>query len=119
MIRWIVFYDDGSSFSNLDGEPDQAPRWGIICISGYDQNGGRSIQHRTDYYCWNYEQWIAMDGTGLIDYLANFPGKEKVVLMGRHVPNYVFDRVYHMADTDPRLPPRSSRHPLEDWRQQL
>lgn len=115
---WVVWYDDGRSFTSLDGAPHDTPRWGVICIAAECGNHGRVIWHGTDYYCWA-DGWLSCDATGLIDYLANRPGPYKTVLMGRHVPPDVFHMVYEMADRDPRLPPRSSRDHLEDRRQQL
>ena len=116
--RWIVWYDGGTSFSNLDGAPHEAPRWGVLAIAAYSGAHGRMIWHGTDFYCWVGE-WISCDSAGLLDYLGNRPGAEKIVMMGRHVPPDEFHRVYRLADTDPRLPPRSSRDALEDWRPQL
>jgi hypothetical protein len=118
MTQWAIWYDDGRSFSSDDGPPENAPRWGVICIAAYSGDHGRMIWHATDYYGWIGE-WISFDAAGLLDYLGNRPGKEKVVLMGRHVPPDVFHRVYALANTDPRLPPRSSRDALEDRRPQL
>lgn len=125
MSDWIIWYSDGSSFSSEQGAPEDAPRWGVICIAAYSGDHGRMIWHGTDYYGWVCEpgcllgDWISFDATGLLDYLANRPGREKIVLIGRHVPPDVFHRVYRMADTDPRLPPRSSRDATEDRRPQL
>lgn len=109
--RWIVWYDDGSSFTDRDGEPHEAPRWGVMCIAAYSADHGRMIWHGTDYYVWDTE-WISCDFVGLIDYLTR-PGKEKTVLIGRHVSPRTFYAIYNAADSDPRLPPRSSRDALE------
>jgi hypothetical protein len=117
-IEWAVWYDDGSSFSSADGAPWEAPRWGVLCIAAYSGQHGRMIWHATDYYCWAGE-WISCDATGLIDYLANRPGPEKTVLMGRHVAPDTFYRVYEIANSDPRLPPRSSEDHLEHRRPNL
>ena len=110
-IDWVVWYADGSSFTNLDGEPEQAPRWDVLCIAAYSGDHGRMIWHATDYYIWEDQwqppQWVSVDARGLDDYLDR-PGKVKIRLRGRHVPPDVFWAIYNQADRDPRLPPRSS-----------
>lgn len=115
MTAWVVWYDDGTSFASTDGPPEDAPRWGVICIAAYSGEHGRMIWHGTDFYGWVGE-WISFDSAGLLDYLGNRPGRDKIVLMGRHVPPDVFHRVYALADKDPRLPPRTSRDHVEDFR---
>ena len=110
-VVWVVWYDDGSTFCNVDGEPHQAPRWGVLCIAAYSRDHGRVVWHAKDYYVWQGE-WLSADFTGLIDYLTR-PGKDKTVLIGRHVPPAHFWRIYQMAVDDPRMPPKSSFDPLE------
>jgi hypothetical protein len=117
-MKWVVWYSDGSSFTDQDGAPHEAPRWGVLCVSAYSGDHGRMIWHGTDYYGWVGE-WVSFDSAGLLDYLGNHPGSEKVVLIGRHVPPDMFHRVYELANTDPRLPPRTSRDAMEDKRPQL
>lgn len=112
-VEWAVWYDDGSSFSNLDGPPESAPRWGVMCVAAQSGDHGRMIWHGVDYYAWKDGAWVSLDITGLFDYLGNHPGKEKIVLIGRHVAPDVFYRIYQMAVDDPRLPPKSSIDPIE------
>lgn len=112
-VEWVVWYDGGASFSNIDGPPENAPRWGVLCVAAYSGFHGRMIWHGTDYYAWKANEWISFDTTGLFDYLANHPGREKIVLMGRHVRPDEFHRVYQMAADDPRLPPKTSMDALE------
>ena len=69
--EWKIYYDDGSTFSDLDGEPHEAPPEGFICAVGWDENGDRYIMHGWDFYCWDLEanQWWGMDRCGLHDRL--------------------------------------------------
>lgn len=116
MIHWVVWYADATTFTNLDGEPDEAPRDDVLCIAAYSQEHGRMIWHAEDFYIWETQwppgEWISVDGDGLSDYLDR-PGNYKVRLRGRHVPPRVFWHVYAMANDDPRLPPRSGYDPRE------
>lgn len=114
-MKWVVWYSDGTSFTDYDGAPHEAPRWGVLCVS--TRNGhNRTIWHATDYYCWA-DGWVSCDTTGLIDYLANRPGPEKIVLMGRHVQPEQFWRVFELAQNDHRLPLNDAPGP--DRRPQL
>ncbi len=109
-VTWVVWYADGSSFSDLDGPPDVAPRADVLCVAAYSGDHGRMIWHATDYYVWETQwsgEWISVDREGLSDYLDR-PGETKIRLRGRHVPPDIFWKIYHQADQDPRLPPRSS-----------
>ena len=108
--RWIIWYADGTSYTNCDGLPHEAPRFDVLCIAAYSSDHGRMIWHATDYYIWEDQwggEWVSVDREGLSDYLDR-PGKEKIRLRGRHVPPKVFWAIYHQADQDLRLPPRSS-----------
>jgi len=111
-FSWIIWYDDGSSFTNLDGKIHEAPRWGVMCIAQYSKDHGRVIVHGYDYYFWEKDEWLSGDLVGLIDYLTR-DGIEKVVLIGRSVPPAEFWKIYELANQDPRLPPRSSYSPFE------
>lgn len=112
-VEWAIWYDGGVSYSNLDGPPENAPRWGVLCVAALSGQHGRMIWHGTDYYGWRDGAWISLDTTGLFDYLGNAPGREKIVLMGRHVPPDEFQRVFQLAVDDPRLPPKTSVDAIE------
>jgi hypothetical protein len=112
MIRWIIWYDDGSSFTSDDGEPHEAPRWGVQVIAAYSADHGRVLNHGKDFYWRDGDEWLGGDLVGLVDHLTR-PGTTKIVLVGRGVPPAAFLRLLDAADRDPRLPPRSSYSPLE------
>jgi hypothetical protein len=111
-VEWVIWYDDGSSFTNTEGRPHEAPRWGVLCVAGYSADHGRVIWHGGDYYFFEAGEWCRCDLVGLIDYLTR-PGAEKIVLIGRAVPPAQFWAIYERANGDLRLPPRSSYSPLE------
>jgi hypothetical protein len=125
MTDWIIWYDDKSSFSSDDGEPWDAPRDGVICISVARRACGRYVIHQTNFYCWHFEdnKWVPHDKSGERQYLRK-PGKEKLVLEGYWIPNEKFGEIKHHAlKVDDRLPPLTSnpprlpegiRHDLED-----
>jgi hypothetical protein len=58
MAEWIIFYDDGTSFSSEDGDPGDAPRSGVQVIVVKDISCGRYCLAEQNFYCWEYDQWI-------------------------------------------------------------
>jgi hypothetical protein len=82
-MRWKIYYDGGSTFSDENGTPDQAPAFGVLAV-----------------VC-EPDLWGCGDVVGLIDYLAQ-PGMSKCIRFGRLVANEVYERVLYTArhDTD-------------------
>lgn len=85
MVQWIIYYGDGSTFSNLDGEPEQAPPFGVQAIACNDG------------------LWLGGDFVGLIDYLCRI-GK-KVVRFGTHIHNFKYEPILRIARADISIPP--------------
>jgi hypothetical protein len=114
MVDWIVFYDDGSTFSSDDGAPEQAPAWGVMVIAARSAEHGRTLWLGQDFFWWDEDgEWVDGDLVGLIDYLARRPYTKKIVLMGRDRAPDRFHRSYRQALFDPRLPPKTSQDCLE------
>lgn len=118
-MRWRIYYDDGATYSDEDGPVELAPCDGVIAIAQADATVGREILHAKHFYVWDGGRWLPVgdqsapgDGHwGLFDYLRR-PGWRKLVA-GRTVRHEVYSRVYQRAMTDPDLPPKSARLPLE------
>lgn len=108
-MKWIIWYDDYSSFSNEDGEPWDAPRLNVVCVALYHQSCGRFLISG-DYYCWHFEdeEWLPHAIDGVWQYLQK-SGKEKVVLMGvQCTKDRWIDIMNTAARVDDRLPPRTA-----------
>lgn len=115
MTNWVIFYDDGSSFSSDDGGPGDAPRDGVQVVSIANDRVGRVHWHQRDYYCWHDNEWISRDIHGVMDYLRQ-PGIEKIVLQGRAIAYRRFVAVLELARYDTRLPMKQGRLQDEpDW----
>lgn len=99
-IEWRIYYDDGTTFSNLDGSPEEAPPFGFICAVGYDETNSRYIMHGWDHYCWDVEsnQWWGMDTFGLIDRLS----RNLIVAykQGRTVSKTRFTEIMNLSNDD-------------------
>ena len=94
-VKWKIFYDDFSTYSNLDGPPEDAKAWGVQVIALLDYKIGRTIQFKKDYYIWKNEQWWGVDHMGFIDYMQQ-PGFKKV-LFGRVLETETFKEICDLA----------------------
>ena len=97
MVQWRVYYGDGSTFSNEQGGPENAPTTNVICIAYYDEDNRRKICHSNDYY-WFDGYWHGGDTFGLWDYLAR--GGFCVVKFGRSVSDTMWHKMMGMAGSD-------------------
>ena len=50
MLKWIIYYDDGSTFSNRDGRFEDAPSDGVLGIIERDDQVGYVIYYGKDFY---------------------------------------------------------------------
>jgi hypothetical protein len=107
-MEWIVYYADGSSFTNEDGTPENAPRDGVQCVAIANENFGKVLWHggtseNFAFYCWHDTEWVPHDMLGLMTYLGQ-PGATKIVLRGYAIPVAAFRTIYYAAVEDQRLP---------------
>lgn len=60
MEKWLIYYDDGSTFSYLNGEPKDAPPEGVEIIIGLSDNNKRAMLFGAEhYYFRRYEDGFA------------------------------------------------------------
>lgn len=52
-LRWRICYVDESSFSNAEGEPQDAPGGGVAAIAQEDDVVGIAIHHQEDFYAFD------------------------------------------------------------------
>ena len=112
-MRWKIYIGDGSTFSDQDGSPYDAPGRNVQGIVEADQDHGRHLisggnfGRRDDYFWWDadIERWCCGDTFGLWDYLAT-PGSKKVVF-GRSIGNVAFKAIYEHMKTDQDFPPKT------------
>ncbi len=112
-VKWRVYYDDGSTFDSTQGNPDNAPPWGVICINQISVEHGRNIAAYLDYYVYDPEDgWIGIKWDGVIDRLANRLSLDGF-LVGRTVSRHRFQEIMLKADKDPDFPPKTGQYVLE------
>ena len=102
MENWIIYYEDGSSFTSSDGNPEDAPRLGVLLVANIDKEVGKILHHRADFYIRKMDQWLPADKFGLMDYLLE-PGHYKIVLWGRITTRTIMHKVYVDAFNDTRM----------------
>ncbi len=110
--KWVIYYADGSSFSDLDGPPEAAPRCYVQCIAVANIGCGHYVLGEQNFYCWHDDQWVPHDTSGLYQYLAA-PGKEKIVLQGYWMDRTKYFQMRKRARQDSRLPPATAEGPRE------
>jgi len=112
-LSWRIWYDDLSSYSSLDGSPQDAPAFGVICIVQPDDETGRTILHRWDFYYFVPDeaeggQWWGGDREGVFDRL--FHNLPVVALkLGRMVSDQKYRKILADAAADPDFPIKSAK----------
>lgn len=76
-MLWCIYYDDGSTYSDVDGAPHESPPWGAVGViqpslkgitaTGIVGKNGDYLLHRVDLGVWHL-----VGASGLVDHLAHF-----------------------------------------------
>jgi len=118
MAAWIIFYEDGSTFSDEDGEPADARKDGVVVVIVVDAPGvGRRMLHSADFYCWQSDgtgtfEWVPHNQRGL-DYYLSKKGELGIYVAGYTVVHAKWQAIYEAALSDPRMPFKTGW----DWRE--
>lgn len=102
MIKWRIYYSDGSVFDNSMGAPEDAPGRDIQVIGEADESVGWTTQTKADFYVFDvpfFGGWMGVDHFGLFDYLSR-PGL-KIVKFGRMLTHAEYSSVLQRALNDP------------------
>ena len=112
-LRWKIFYVDGSTYSNKQGNPEDAPGNGVAAVVQEDDVVGVQVHHQHDFYCFasKFGGWYALDYFGLAQYLA-YPGL-KTVKLGDVMPTHKYRDLIASLHKDPDLPNKSARYNWE------
>lgn len=111
-MEWKIFYSN-STYSDLDGPPELAPKRDVQTIAVKSESAGRRIERGSDFYIWTPDNgvWRGVDFFGLYDYMIE-PGM-KIVLFGRVLSDDEYSQIWLRAAHDPDLPPKSAYLPDE------
>lgn len=109
MTDWRIYYDNGDTFDNADGTPEDAPPFGVLCIVFACKVNGRMVMHGWDWYFYNEQEknWWGADIHGLLDQLMwNKP--VRAVKQGRNTTETNWHDTMNRAMNDPDFPIKSS-----------
>jgi len=103
MVQWRIYYDNGSTFDSLQGEPWQAPPSGVVVINQRHENPRERsyFQKDGDYYIWELNRWWAVDYGASNRYLyTGFHPHPRVSLAGKTVTNETYVQLVKLAGKD-------------------
>lgn len=114
-LRWKVYYIDGRTFSNIDGNPEDAPGSGVAAVVQEDKVVGTAIHSGNTFYIFGeqYGGWYGADEWGLSQYLAR-PGL-KVIKLAETMITDKFLELRKKIQADPELPNKSAHYPWERY----
>ncbi len=95
-MRWCIYYGDGTTYSDKDGDAFNAPPRNAIVLAQEREEGGARVMHSKDAFVLRDGRWYGVDEMGLWDYMMDTTGPLKV-LFGRWVHDKVFDDTYQRA----------------------
>jgi hypothetical protein len=113
-MKWRIFYNDGSSFSNTDGNPEDAPGGAVLAVVQEDKSVGVLVHQLNDYYVFNehFGGWCGLDHIGFTQYVMR-PGL-KIIKLAESMSTNRYKRMIANIRKDPNLPSKSANYPWED-----
>ena len=102
MFRWRLYYEDGSTFSDTDGEPWESPAWGCVALAQSALDGSDKIMVNADYCFWrvDLQRWTQCGTDGLDDHICHEAHLIGCVRKTRWVPTLDFREVWKRARRD-------------------
>lgn len=115
VIKWRIYYTDGSTFDNTEGEPWEARGRGVVCIVQPDPNDPRysvntQVLKEHPYYLYNRDwgYWIGCDRDGVLDQLLSDRGDVIcAVKQGRWTRYDTYHEIIERAQHDKDFYPKS------------
>lgn len=105
-LAWGIYYRGGARFTNLDGEPHEAPATDVQVIVQLSDRTGRYNQCMDDVYFYRDNRWWGGDRIAMLTELMN-TDHPVVVRFGSTVSNEEFQAILTQAESDPIWPSRS------------
>lgn len=107
-MRWRIYYGDGSTYSDVDGSPEQSSHFNVQVIVVRDQDVGRRLIFGHAWYVFKDYLWFGIDDTeALIIQFLQDADKIRAVRAGMIVSPQAFKKIYAMAKNDPDFPEKS------------
>ena len=98
--RWIIYYEDFSTFSCDDGSPWDAPRLAVMAIASYSEKVGFYWIYSSDYFYYEIDRggWHKADQFTVWDHLVR--AKQPLVLFGRMMSDKGWDELWNRIRED-------------------
>lgn len=106
-LRWRLYYDDGTTFSNLDGEAKDSPPWGVVGVVQTDtmwnaeRLGQYPPQEQIYIYREDYGRWSFHGPAGREDQLVHFADVISAYRLGRYVSTPEWNALRSRMNSDP------------------
>ena len=87
MLEWKILYGNKKTFSNLDGEPWEAPRENVqVVVRRSSKDRGRWVTEPSNegFWIWKKDRWYGVDAAGLWGY-RYFYMEPLTVLYGTYI----------------------------------
>ena len=112
-MKWKVFYISGETFSNENGNPQDAPGGGVLAVVQEDESVGVLVHKGDAYYVFDehYGGWYGLDHIGFVQYIMR-PGL-KIVKVGESMTTAKYINMIADVRNDPNLPDKSAHYPWE------
>ena len=112
-MQWLVYYGDGTTYSDEDGSPELAPKRNVQAVVVADDKVGRRIERSNDFYIYVPDRgiWRGVEQFGLYDYLID--DGYKIILFGRTLTDKEYSDIWSRATKDEGLPFKSASTPSE------
>jgi len=128
LLRWRLYYADGSTFDNMQGTWEEAPQMGIIAAVTADETKGRLVYHKMDFYYKVGEHFgcsdlvfdlaqrfgFDLEGWDTKAELLDLMHKHPEVKFGEWVANDEYRAILNKATTDPDFSVLSPKRRFSD-----
>jgi len=99
---WTLWYDDETVFTSLDGEPNDSPRWGVVCVTQPGKAKDVLWNEWAYIYHEDMEIWTQHDLVGFIDQQVHFSPMITCVRIGRDMLTGRFKEIVERATKEAR-----------------
>lgn len=118
---WRIYYEDGSTWSDLDGDEYDAPPVGVVCIVQPCPVRDRVIITGWNWYYFCAEpdarwRWWGSNESGMHDQFMWHGRHRRALKMGRHAQDYEEILIRAAKDPDFAIPSEGATHsPTALW----
>ncbi len=114
IMKWKIFYINGDTFSNENGNPEDAPGGGVLAVVQEDESVGVLVHQGNTFYVFDnhYGGWYGLDRIGFVQYILR-PGY-KIIKVGESMSTSRYKEMIADIRKDPNLPNKSARYHWEN-----